>query len=125
MSQFKNLAKGAKENTLIGIIGDEDTVTGFLLAGIGDVNRQRGENFLVVERETKQATIEEFFKKLTARPDISVVLITQEIANTIRQTLDEYEQLLPTILEIPSPSQPYSSEKDSMMVRINKMLGAQ
>uniref|UniRef100_A0A6B2LRL0 V-type proton ATPase subunit F n=1 Tax=Arcella intermedia TaxID=1963864 RepID=A0A6B2LRL0_9EUKA len=110
---------------MIGIIGDEDTVTGFLLAGIGDVNRQRGENFLVVERETKQATIEEFFKKLTARPDISVVLITQEIANTIRQTLDEYEQLLPTILEIPSPSQPYSSEKDSMMVRINKMLGAQ
>ena len=39
--------------------------------------------------------------------------------------LDEYDQLLPTILEIPSPAHPYNPEKDSVMQRINKMLGVQ
>eukprot|EP01123_Difflugia_compressa_P005805 TRINITY_DN17915_c0_g1_i1.p1 TRINITY_DN17915_c0_g1~~TRINITY_DN17915_c0_g1_i1.p1 ORF type:complete len:126 (-),score=20.07 TRINITY_DN17915_c0_g1_i1:108-485(-) len=123
-SQYRNLVR-TKENTLIGIIGDEDTVTGFLLAGIGDVNRQKGENFLVVSRETNKATIEEFFRKLTNRPDITIVLLSQDIANLIRPLVDEYEKNIPTILEIPSPAHPYSPDKDSMMIRINKMLGAQ
>lgn len=38
--------------TLVGIIGDKDTVTGFLLAGIG-CKDQKGTNFLVVDENTK------------------------------------------------------------------------
>lgn len=33
----------------IGLIGDEDTVTGMLLAGIGHVDGQGKKNFLVVD----------------------------------------------------------------------------
>jgi len=37
-----------KSDALMCLIGDEDTVTGFLLAGIGEVNKKNGSNYLVV-----------------------------------------------------------------------------
>jgi len=37
--------------------------------------------------------------------------------------LDDYEQLLPTLLEIPSKDHPYDPAKDYIMQRIKKMLG--
>jgi len=122
MAQWKNFG-GRKENSLIGIIADEDTVTGMLLAGIGDQNRLKGENYLVVDNKTPQQRIVDMFKKLTTRGDVSIILISQQVANDVRFLLDEYDQLLPTILEIPSPAHPYQPEKDSMMQRIYKMLG--
>jgi V-type H+-transporting ATPase subunit F len=42
---------------LIGVIGDEDTVTGFLLAGVGNVDARRKSNFLIVDNsESTHAT---------------------------------------------------------------------
>ena len=38
--------------TLVGVIGDKDTVTGFLLAGIGEKDSKGKSNFLVVEEDT-------------------------------------------------------------------------
>ena len=32
----------------IAIIGDEDTVTGFLLAGVGNIDMQKNQNFFIV-----------------------------------------------------------------------------
>lgn len=40
------------KNGLIAIIGDDDTVTGMLLAGCGNVDEQRRANFLVVDSRT-------------------------------------------------------------------------
>ena len=37
------------KGALIGVIGDEDTVTGFLLAGVGNVDVRRKSNFLIVD----------------------------------------------------------------------------
>jgi V-type H+-transporting ATPase subunit F len=37
------------KGALIGVIGDEDTVTGFLLAGVGNVDARRKSNFLIVD----------------------------------------------------------------------------
>ena len=37
-----------KADKLMCLIGDEDTVTGFLLAGIGEVDASKNSNFLVV-----------------------------------------------------------------------------
>jgi V-type H+-transporting ATPase subunit F len=37
--------------------------------------------------------------------------------------LDDYEQLLPTIVEIPSKDHPYDPQKDYIMNRIKKLLG--
>mmetsp|Transcript_15364 Transcript_15364/g.17099 ORF Transcript_15364/g.17099 Transcript_15364/m.17099 type:complete len:124 (-) Transcript_15364:1048-1419(-) len=109
--------------SLLAVIADEDTVTGFLLAGVGHVNRTKATNFLVVDNKTQQSKIVEAFKNFTARDDIAVVLITQSIANDIRFLLDDYEALIPTILEIPSKDSPYDVEKDYLMTRIQRMLG--
>lgn len=52
----------AGRGKLIAVVGDEDTVTGFLLGGVGELNAQRKPNFLVVEKETSVAEIEETFR---------------------------------------------------------------
>jgi len=44
------------------VIGDEDTCTGFLLGGIGEINKKRQPNFMVVEKDTPTADIEEQLK---------------------------------------------------------------
>lgn len=40
----------AARGKLIAIIGDEDTCVGFLLGGIGEINKQRQPNFKVVDK---------------------------------------------------------------------------
>lgn len=37
------------DRTLIAVIGDEDSTTGLLLAGIGHINQQQKKNFLIVD----------------------------------------------------------------------------
>ncbi|CAH2275415.1 V-type proton ATPase subunit F [Pelobates cultripes] len=53
---------GLARGKLIAVIGDEDTCTGFLLGGIGELNKNRKPNFLVVEKETSVTEIEETFR---------------------------------------------------------------
>ncbi|KAJ2765568.1 H(+)-transporting V1 sector ATPase subunit F [Coemansia nantahalensis] len=112
-----------KNRTLIAAIGDEDTVTGLLLAGIGDVNAQQQANFLVVEAKTTQEQIEDTFLAFTKRPDVAIVLINQHIAESIRGILDEYDAAFPTVLEIPSKDHPYDPEKDSVLKRVQLLFG--
>ena len=45
MATLANLAEGA----LIAVIADEDTITGFLLAGVGHVDLRKNTNYLVVD----------------------------------------------------------------------------
>lgn len=40
----------AIKGKLIAVIGDEDTCVGFLLGGIGEINKNRHPNFLVVDK---------------------------------------------------------------------------
>merc|ERR1719433_530719 len=112
-SSFLNLA----------IMGDADTVTGFILTGIGGKNRDGQTNFLVVNKDTDQATIEAKFKELTSRKDIGIVIITQNVAEMIRHLLNQYEKQTPTILEIPAKDQEYNADKDPVMTRVKRLLG--
>src|SRR3989338_2621378 len=113
--RFKTLEDGH----LLAVIGDEDTVTGLLLAGVGNVEgAQRISNFLVVTSKTDTIDIERAFKAFTSREDIAILLINQFIAHRIRELIDEHESLLPTIVEIPSKEYPYDESKDSMMTRV-------
>lgn len=57
----------AGRGKLIAVMGDEDTVTGFLLGGIGELDKHRRPNFLVVEKETSLAEIEETFRCVGGR----------------------------------------------------------
>ncbi|KAL2272614.1 hypothetical protein FJTKL_06281 [Diaporthe vaccinii] len=85
-----------RDRQFLAVIGDEDSVTGLLLAGIGvSFSGQRGrrmyltfrqhvttgpdsqKNFLVVDNKTDNATIESTFDKLIERKDIGIILINQ------------------------------------------------
>ena len=123
MSKNKRFVRN-ENNMLLGIIGDEETVTGFLLAGIGE-RSENSTNFLKVNSTTTNEQIEEFFNGLITRKDIGIVLISQDVADRIRDTLDAYNEIIPTVLEIPSKQHPYSIEKDSVMQRALRQLYGQ
>lgn len=122
MSKNKRFTRN-ENNLLLSIIGDEETVTGFLLAGIGERN-ENSKNFFIINKEDKNE-IEDIFKNLIGRKDIGIILISQHIAEMIRETLDEYEEIIPTVLEIPSKNYPYSIEKDSIMQKACRQLYGQ
>ncbi|KAL2872327.1 H(+)-transporting V1 sector ATPase subunit F [Aspergillus lucknowensis] len=115
-----------KERQFLAVIGDEDSVTGLLLAGIGHVtdppDAQR--NFLVVDAKTENSTIEKAFQNFTReRNDIAVLLINQHIAERIRHAVDSYSEAFPAVLEIPSKDHPYDPEKDSVLKRVRRLFG--
>ncbi|EDR16055.1 uncharacterized protein LACBIDRAFT_181240 [Laccaria bicolor S238N-H82] len=112
-----------KDRNLIAVIGDEDSITGLLLAGIGHINEHQKKNFLVVDAKTQVATIEAAFQEFTERKDIAILLINQHIAEKIRPTVDKYQQAFPALLEIPSKDHPYDPSKDSILKRVQKLFG--
>merc|ERR1711972_993186 len=73
---------------LIAVIGDEDTCVGFLLGGIGEMNKKREPNFLFVDKDTSVQEIEECYKRFSKRDDIDIILINQNIAEQIRHVID-------------------------------------
>ncbi|KAL4875315.1 ATPase, V1 complex, subunit F [Aspergillus karnatakaensis] len=120
------MAAAAKDRQFLAVIGDEDSVTGLLLAGIGHVtdgpDPQR--NFLVVDAKTENSTIEKAFQNFTQeRNDIAVLLINQHIAERIRHIVDSYSEAFPAVLEIPSKDHPYDPEKDSVLKRVRRLFG--
>ncbi|ANB15479.1 H(+)-transporting V1 sector ATPase subunit F [Sugiyamaella lignohabitans] len=75
--------KAYKDRNFLAVIGDEDSVTGLLLAGIGHVSDNDGErtkNFLVVDAKTATEKIEKAFEEYTTREDIAVLLINQHVS---------------------------------------------
>jgi len=93
----------------------QDTVTGFLLAGIGH-RTAKGSNFLIVKQDTKLQLVEEAFQDFSTRDDVGIILINQHVANDIRHVLKDYNETIPTVLEIPSKEHPYDPEQDYIMV---------
>jgi V-type H+-transporting ATPase subunit F len=122
MSKSKRFNR-TDNNLLLAIIGDEETVTGFLLAGIGERN-ENTRNYFVINKEEK-SDVEEIFRSLVNRKDIGIILISQHIADMIREDLDNYSEIIPTVLEIPSKNFPYVVEKDSIMQKAIKQLYGQ
>mmetsp|Transcript_59412 Transcript_59412/g.67598 ORF Transcript_59412/g.67598 Transcript_59412/m.67598 type:complete len:131 (-) Transcript_59412:169-561(-) len=109
--------------TLIAIIADEDTVTGFLLAGIGERNNKGEVNFLIVDAKTPKKLIEDTFRKFTSRGDIAMILITQTIAEKdLRHLINEHHDIIPSILEIPSKDTPYDPSKDPIVSAAKRYL---
>ncbi|EER45543.1 vacuolar ATP synthase subunit F [Histoplasma capsulatum var. duboisii H88] len=114
-----------KDRQFLAVIGDEDSVTGLLLAGIGDKkltvtkiktqhvtdppDSQR--NFLVVDAKTETSVIEKAFHNFT------------EIAERIRNSVDSFTDAFPAVLEIPSKDHPYDPDKDSVLRRVRRLFG--
>lgn len=76
-----------------------------------------------MKSDTPQNVIEESFKNFTNRDDIGIILINQHVANQIRHVVREYNQTIPTVLEIPSKEFPYDPEQDYIMQRVNMFIG--
>ncbi|KAK8650730.1 hypothetical protein V6N13_140357 [Hibiscus sabdariffa] len=112
-------------SALIAMIADEDTVVGFLLAGVGNVDLRRKTNYLIVDSKTTIKQIEDAFKEFTTREDIAVVLISQYVANMIRFLVDSYNKPVPAILEIPSKDHPYDPAHDSILSRVKYLFSAE
>eukprot|EP01060_Flectonema_neradi_P027317 TRINITY_DN3691_c2_g1_i1.p1 TRINITY_DN3691_c2_g1~~TRINITY_DN3691_c2_g1_i1.p1 ORF type:complete len:135 (+),score=36.18 TRINITY_DN3691_c2_g1_i1:46-450(+) len=117
------------EARLIGIIGDEETVTGMLLAGVGDTRKaaEYGPNYKVVTRDgLSLEELESTFLNMTNRPDIIVVLITQTVANEVRHLIVNHTntKTIPAVLEIPSKDVPYDANDDTILRKVNIALGS-
>ncbi|XP_028062590.1 V-type proton ATPase subunit F-like isoform X3 [Camellia sinensis] len=95
-----------------------DTITGFLLAGVGNVDLRRKTNYLIVDLKTTVKQIEEAFKAFTTREDVAIVMISQYVANMIKFLVDSYNNPIPAILEIPSKDHPYDPTHDSVLSRV-------
>ena len=79
-----NMAIHAARGKLMGVIGDEDTCVGFLLGGVGELNKNRQPNFLVVDKNTAVSDIEDTLKTFIRRDDISIILINQNVAEMVK-----------------------------------------
>ncbi|OCK91419.1 vacuolar ATP synthase [Cenococcum geophilum 1.58] len=115
-----------KDRQFLAVIGDEDSVTGLLLAGVGHVTQppDSQKNFLVVDAKTENSAIEAAFDRFTnERKDIAILLINQHIADRIRHRVDTYTAAFPSLLEIPSKDHPYDPEKDSVLKRVRRLFG--
>lgn len=116
--------KPYKDRTLLAVIGDEDSVTGMLLAGIGNVSEETNQrNFYVVDQKTTEEDISKVFADYTQRKDIAILLINQYVADKIRFQVDAFTEAFPAILEIPSKDHPYDPEKDSVLRRVRRLFG--
>jgi len=115
----------AAKGKLLAVIGDEDTCTGFLLGGIGELDKNRRPNFFVVDKNTSVSDLEEAFRAFTNRDDIAIILINQNFAEIIRHVIDKYNKTIPAVLEIPSKEHPYDSSKDSILRRARGMFAAE
>jgi V-type H+-transporting ATPase subunit F len=103
----------------------QDTVVGFLMAGVGNVDIRRKTNYLIVDSKTTVRQIEDAFKEFSARDDIAIILLSQYIANMIRFLVDSYNKPVPAILEIPSKDHPYDPAHDSVLSRVKYLFSAE
>jgi V/A-type H+-transporting ATPase subunit F len=73
------------------VIGDEDTVLGFGIVGVEG-------RIAVTEEETRRA-----FQELLDDKEVSIMIITERLADKIRNLVDQYmlTQSFPLIVEIP------------------------
>lgn len=62
------------------------------------------------------------FIKLSLIPSLHFL---PQIANDIRHLIRDYNKMIPTLLEIPSKDHAYDPEQDSIMTRVNMILGFQ
>ncbi|CAH1774490.1 unnamed protein product [Owenia fusiformis] len=119
------MTHSAKSGKLLAVIGDEDTCTGFLLGGIGELNKHRHPNFMVVDKSTSVSEIEDCFNAFKSRDEIAIILINQNVAEEIRHVLDAHTDPTPAVLEIPSKDHPYDANKDSILRRAKGMFSAE
>jgi len=119
------MAISAARGKLIAVIGDEDTCTGFVLGGVGELNKNKVPNYMIVDKNTSIGEIEETFRAFIKRDDVGIILINQNVAEMIRHVIDTHDLPIPSVLEIPSKDSPYDPSKDSILRRAKGMFSTE
>mmetsp|Transcript_39607 Transcript_39607/g.60611 ORF Transcript_39607/g.60611 Transcript_39607/m.60611 type:complete len:82 (+) Transcript_39607:3-248(+) len=73
-----------KRSLLIAVVADESTVTGFLLTGIGQRNKNGEQNYYIANKDTTDQDLSNEFHRLVTRDDIGIILIAQSLAERVR-----------------------------------------
>ena len=93
------------------VIGDEDTVLGFSLVGVFGMQATNAE-------QAKQA-----WDRALDDHDNGIIIITDEVANMIRSTVDRYlfSESFPLVVEIPAPRS--KGERADLRTLVNQAIG--
>lgn len=110
---------------LIAVIGDEDTVIGFLMSGSGELNKTRQPNYFIFDKSTALSELEEKVREFLNRDDIAILLIVQHLADMVRHITEAWVKITPAILEIPSKEHAYDPSKDWILKRAQAMFSSE
>jgi len=99
----------------VAVIGDIDTVTGFQLGGI------KTSKVVETSKDAENALDE------LINDDVSIIIITEKIADDIRKYIDKKlgSDVLPMIIEIPDKSGPSDRDSDPMGELIKRVIGVE
>jgi V/A-type H+-transporting ATPase subunit F len=99
----------------IAVMGDSDTVTGFMLGGIKD-------GYPVKNLEEAEQTLEKLSKT-----DVSIIIITEKIGDELRTIIDKLtkERTLPMIIEIPDKTGSIERESEPLSKLIKRVIGVE
>ena len=99
----------------VAIIGDIDTVTGFKLGGV-----KRG--IIVTNDDEAKDALDELLNE-----EISIIIITQKIADNIREHINKRlgSDVLPMVIEIPDKSGSSEGGADQMAALIKRVIGVE
>ncbi|KAB0337760.1 hypothetical protein FD755_025486 [Muntiacus reevesi] len=111
----------AGRGKLMAVMGDEDTMTGFLLGGIGVLNKNCHPNFLVMDflggSDSKSICLQ------CGRPRFTS--LTSTLQRWCRHALDALWHCIPAILEIPSKEHLCDAANVSILRRARGMFMAE
>lgn len=62
--------------------------------------------------------IENVFRSYVEQEDCGIIIINQHLAEKIRSTVNMHVKPIPSVVEVPSKTQPYDPSKDVIMKRI-------
>ena len=100
----------------VAVVGDEDTVVGFRLAGVR-----------LCQVHAEPADTERFIRE-TLQADVGVVIITERVASEVRGTIDrlrgEKGRVKPIFVEIPDKRGPMESE-DRLQKLVRRVVGTE
>jgi V/A-type H+-transporting ATPase subunit F len=99
----------------VGIIGDMDIVSGFRLGGVK-------EGIAVNSQEEAENALDTFLDN-----EISIIIITQKVANEIREHINNKigSDVLPMIIEIPDKDGSSEGSSDQMADLIKRVIGVE
>ncbi|MFP4001479.1 MAG: V-type ATP synthase subunit F [Candidatus Natronoplasma sp.] len=99
------------------VMGEKDMTLGFSLAGVDETYTPED------DYESKKQ-----MDKLLESPEVGVILLSERIAENIREHLDEKEQkrkgdIYPVIVEIPDKEGPVEGKEDPLKGKIKRAVG--